>query len=191
MNVYDFDKTIYDGDSTLDFYKYCVIHYPKILLCLPKQGIGFFKYKLKKIDKTAFKECFYCFLQKVSDTDNVVSDFWDTKEKNIKEWYINQQRDDDIVISASPEFLLKEICNRIGVNKLIASKVDAHSGKYEGVNCYGKEKVYRFEKEVNGKIDCFYSDSFSDKPMMQLAKKSFIVKKSKLEELNFYSVKRG
>lgn len=24
MNVYDFDKTIYDGDSTIDFYLYCV-----------------------------------------------------------------------------------------------------------------------------------------------------------------------
>lgn len=24
MNVYDFDETIYDGDSTVDFYKYCL-----------------------------------------------------------------------------------------------------------------------------------------------------------------------
>ena len=24
MNIYDFDKTIYDGDSSIDFYKFCV-----------------------------------------------------------------------------------------------------------------------------------------------------------------------
>ena len=28
MNVYDFDGTIYDGDSTFDFYKYCMKKHP-------------------------------------------------------------------------------------------------------------------------------------------------------------------
>ena len=36
MNVYDFDETIYDGDSTVDFVKYSFIHRPKCLICLPK-----------------------------------------------------------------------------------------------------------------------------------------------------------
>ena len=31
MNVYDFDKTIYDGDSTADFY----IFFSKKAYCLP------------------------------------------------------------------------------------------------------------------------------------------------------------
>ena len=26
MNVYDFDGTIYNGDSTIDFYLYCIKH---------------------------------------------------------------------------------------------------------------------------------------------------------------------
>ena len=29
MNVYDFDKTIYAGDSTIDFWKFCMIRYPR------------------------------------------------------------------------------------------------------------------------------------------------------------------
>ncbi len=32
MNVYDFDETIYDGDSTVDFVKYSNIHQPKVLI---------------------------------------------------------------------------------------------------------------------------------------------------------------
>lgn len=32
MNIYDFDETIYDSDSTKDFYFYCLKKYPKILL---------------------------------------------------------------------------------------------------------------------------------------------------------------
>ena len=32
MNIYDFDETIYDSDSTKDFYFYCLKKYPKILV---------------------------------------------------------------------------------------------------------------------------------------------------------------
>ena len=35
MNVYDFDGTIYDGDSTLDFWYFCLKKHPQILLYLP------------------------------------------------------------------------------------------------------------------------------------------------------------
>ena len=31
MNVYDFDKTIYKGDSTLDFYFFCLRKKPIII----------------------------------------------------------------------------------------------------------------------------------------------------------------
>ena len=44
MNVYDFDKTIYDGDSTIDFYFYCLKKHPKIILCLPIQLYAAVKY---------------------------------------------------------------------------------------------------------------------------------------------------
>ena len=37
INVYDFDKTIYDGDSSIDFYKYCLKNNKKVLLQLPVQ----------------------------------------------------------------------------------------------------------------------------------------------------------
>ena len=35
MNVYDFDKTIYDGDSTADFYIFSLKRHKKILLLAP------------------------------------------------------------------------------------------------------------------------------------------------------------
>ena len=36
MNVYDFDETIYDGDSTVDFVRYSMVKRPKCLICFPK-----------------------------------------------------------------------------------------------------------------------------------------------------------
>ena len=37
MNLYDFDETIYDGDSTRDFVLYCYKNYPRTLAYLPRQ----------------------------------------------------------------------------------------------------------------------------------------------------------
>ena len=35
MVGYDFDKTIYDGDSSTDFFIYMIIHRPYLLIFLP------------------------------------------------------------------------------------------------------------------------------------------------------------
>lgn len=176
MNVYDFDKTIYDGDSTLEFYFFCMKRYPAVLCCVPKQLYGLFKYKLGIVDKTRFKEEFFCFLHKIESIDETIKDFWNINQYKIKDWYMIQQQSDDLIISASPEFLLVEICKRLKIYNLIASKVDKKTGRYNGYNCYGVEKVKRY-KEKFGKqnINCFYSDSKSDEPMALISERAFIV----------------
>ena len=37
MNVYDFDKTIYDGDSTIDFYLFSIKKDFTLIRYFPKQ----------------------------------------------------------------------------------------------------------------------------------------------------------
>lgn len=181
MNVYDFDQTIFDGDSTLLFYLFCLRKHPTLLHEFPGQFQAFIKYKMGKIEKREFKEKFYCFLKKVPDIKTAVNDFWDEKQYRIKEWYKVRQRKDDLIISASPEFLLEEICRRLSIVNLIASKVDQNTGKFLSENCYGKEKVNRFLKEFpETELKEFYSDSYSDEPMAVLAKDAFIVKGSKI-----------
>lgn len=175
MNVYDFDKTIYNGDSTIEFYLYCVLKKPVILLCFPRQLWGAICYKLGFINKTQFKEIFYCFLTSLGDITPYVFRFWNKHQHKIKKWYLEQQKENDVIISASPYFLLDEICNRIGIQHLIASDVDKRNGKYTGTNCYGEEKVQRFQKEIGGVIEAFYTDSLSDLPMMRLAENAYLV----------------
>lgn len=180
MNVYDFDGTIYRGDSTRDFYFYLLVRHPKMILDLPHQLSTFFRYKSGKCDKTAFKENFYCFLRKIQNIEETVLKFWDKNERKIAKWYLCQKQTDDIVISASPEFLLDEICLRLKVT-LIASKVDPCTGKYTGKNCRGEEKVKRFyECFPNGHIDGFWSDSDTDSPMAEIAQNAFFVRKEKI-----------
>lgn len=176
MNVYDFDKTIYNGDSTVDFYFFCLRKKPMILLRLPKQIVGYILYKLRLKDKAYFKEKFYSFLSLLPNIEILINDFWQINNTKICDWYLKQKKSTDIIISASPEFLLKPLEKRLKIERVIASKVDIHTGILLSKNCYGKEKV-QFFKEIykNKKIDNFYSDSLSDKPLAMLAKNSYLV----------------
>lgn len=177
MNVYDFDETIYDGDSTRDFVFYAMKHRPKVLLSLPKQAVYGTLFLLKIMDKTSFKEKFYSFFKYIDDMEEFVDEFVESHMKQIKPWYLDQHRDDDVIISASPEFLLKGFCERLNIKHLIASKVDPNTGEYDGLNCYHSEKVIRFKQQFRVEdISAFYSDSYSDSPMAELSPKAYLVK---------------
>lgn len=183
MNIYDFDGTIYKGDSTIDFYEFVLRRHPKVLLSLPKQSMGFFKYKLGKSTLTQFKESFFSFLDKIEDCEREIQLFWDEATINIENWYIGIKKSDDLVISASPEFLIAEACKRLGIREPIATVCDARTGKISGDNCKGSEKLRRY-REVYGEepIDSFFSDSLSDLPLASIAKKAFFVKDSSISE---------
>lgn len=192
MNIYDFDKTIYDGDSTFGFVKYCIKHYPKTMLHALPTAWAFLLYMLGFWSKTQFKEKMYGFLRYIPDIDKAVNKYWDRHEKNMLAYYRDRQCDDDIIISASPEFLLEPICKRIGVKRLIASRVDKHSGKYTGENCWGAEKVRRL-KDKYGIEHCdeFYSDSFSDTPLAEIADEAYIVRRNDLTAWDEYKESKG
>ena len=182
MNVYDFDGTIYAGDSTIDFYKYSIKKYPKIILLLPYQTAAFFAFKLGILSKTEFKEKFYFFFNWIPDMNDLIAEFWDNHIYKINEWFLNLHKQDDVIITASPEFLVTEAASRIGVRFVIGSKVDSHTGKTMGENCYGEEKVHRFKKMFGDLIpDQFYTDSFSDQPMMNYAREAYVIYKNQLK----------
>ena len=182
MNVYDFDKTIYNGDSTVDFFLYAVKRNPLVLRYLPKQALGFVLYKTKRINKTKLKEYFFSFLSAIN-TDEMLEAFWNRNQDKIFPWYLEQQMHDDIIISASPKFLLQPICRRLGIRHLIASEVDPKNGLFTGDNCYGQEKIQRLVSEYNvTHIDNFYSDSLSDLPLAKIADKAFLVSKGSLSK---------
>ncbi|MDF2865562.1 MAG: polysaccharide biosynthesis protein GtrA [Clostridia bacterium] len=175
--VYDFDKTIYDGDSTLNFYFFCLLNNIFLVRYIPSQIIAFILYKLKIKNKLYFKQKFFGFLGGIKNIDKQVSDFWKLNEKKIKKWYINKGHENDVIISASPEFLLKYIFDKIEINKLIATDVDKKSGVFNSPNCYGEEKVNRMNKQFGKfKIKEFYSDSISDIHLAKLAEYSYLVK---------------
>lgn len=181
MNAYDFDKTIYKNDSSTDFLLFCLLRHPKALSRVPSIIAGYVKYFIfKKGRKEDFKEKAFSIV-KYCDINKDVADFWHKNKGKIKEFYLKQKKEDDVIISASPRFLLEPICIDLGIKHLICTEVDHKTGKFLSLNCWGKEKVVRFKmKFKNTEVKEFYSDSYSDTPMAELAKVAFIVKDEKL-----------
>ena len=208
MRVYDCDGTIYRGDSTYDFYLYLLGKYPKILLHLPRFLYSYILYKLnipiakkekfkylneadfKVLNKTFLKQTFFSFLNEINkkEIDRIIDTYWNRQinNKKIFKYYLKQRRKDDVIISASPRFLLEPIVSKFGCT-LICSEVDKYTGKYNSLSCWWKEKVSRF-KEVydDAVIDEFYSDSIVDLPLALIAKKSYkVLKDGKVINWNF------
>lgn len=184
MNVYDFDGTIYRGDSSVDFVKYCIKKNRNCLKAIPMIGIAGILYTLKKISTKEFKECFFSFLKEMdsNEIDRLITEFWIIHKNRIATWYIKQHCEDDVVISASPRFLLEPIAEILGINLLIATEMNKNTGHIFGENCKGVEKVKRFREVLSGhKIGNFYSDSLSDCCLAEMADNAFLVNGDRIE----------
>ena len=145
VNVYDWDKTIFPMDSTVTFVRWCLRRHPGVIWPLLGALVLLPGYLLGKVSKTAFKERMYGFLRRVPDVDAELEAFWAKNFDRVNPWYLAQQRPDDIIISASPEFLVRIPAQKLGV-RLLASRVDKHTGKTDGENCHGAEKVRRLHE---------------------------------------------
>ena len=176
INVYDFDNTIYRGDSSYDFFCHCACRYPCVLLSAAAALPWMLAMLLGAVEKTAVKQRFYRYMRHVPDIAEEVERFWQSHDKNLKSWYFAQKRADDLIISASPVFLLEPVMKRLEL-AFLASRVNPVTGEYEGLNCHGEEKVRRMrEVYPDAEIERFYSDSLHDTPLARLAREAFLVK---------------
>ncbi len=183
MNVYDFDKTIYPKDSTVDFYLTQLRKNPLLCRYWPRQLFGFAGYYVfHAFDKTVMKSHFYSYLKGVRNIEQEVESFWDTHIHLIKDFYLQNHREDDLIISASASFLINAACKRLDITNVLASDVDPHTGEVLSPNCHGQEKVDRMQ-QAGYPLDIgqFYSDSLNDTPLARLARESYLVRGNKIE----------
>lgn len=181
MNLYDFDKTVYLKDCTVEFWKHCLRRKPYLILGLPLQVLACLLFKLKLKPREYFKEKFLFFIKHFKDINAEIELFWKKEEKNICDWFISTVKQDDIIISASPEFLVKPMADRYGV-RCIASEVDVKTGRFLSKNCKGKEKIARLALIGVTEAEKAFSDSKSDIPMLSLAKEGCIIKNKNTKE---------
>lgn len=175
--IYDFDKTIYSKETSMAFmffflkrHRYLI---PKFILNLT---IILFNIKdLKKVKNIFFS------IFKGMDIENDINLFWEKEIKNIYPYFFEEikenRKDADllILISASPDFLLKPIYKKLGFDILISTKYSNFT--LIGKNCKKNEKLKRLNELGSFDVLCFYSDSLSDLPLFNIAKKKISINK--------------
>lgn len=184
IKVYDFDKTIYAGDSMLDFYIFNLKRQPSLIRFLPGQIWHSFLFMLKLESRTAAKTHFFRYVRGLTDIDKRVTDFWAGYITKLKPWYTGKDHAQDVILTASPEFLIAPVAHTLQVQKLIATKMNPLTGEIDGLNCHGVEKVSRLLKELpDSTVEEAYGDRNSDMPVLKLAKKPFLVTNDKIVAL--------
>ena len=184
MVGYDFAKTIYRGDSTTDFFFFMLKKRPYLLFLAPYFLCVFALYGLRVLSKKRLKECLFFYIPRQKNIDHLVDLFWQSHANKIKDWFCVQREPDDVIVSASLEFILLPILSTLGLKNCIATKFDVFTGKILGENCFGKEKVSRFKDRFGDiKLDAFYSDSTSDLPMMKISNKAYLVSGDRISEM--------
>lgn len=189
LDLYDFDGTIYDGDSGVDLILFSIKKKPSLIFhyisCL---GIVIL-FLLKLRSKVEMKNKLFAFVKHFSNIDEFVDEFWEKHHHKIKDFWIKKKtHKNDIIISASGRFWLEPIAKEYKVKDLFATDIDPHTGEVKGNNCHGNEKVRIFrEKYPKAEIMKMYTDSKNDLPLIEVAKEGILVKRNKL--YNYYEYK--
>ena len=183
MNVYDFDNTIYNGESTVDFFLFCLKKKKSLIKYLPLVFYTAILYKIRvlsieKLLKAASKMTSE-FINSNEDFNKLATEFWSLNEKKLKSGYLSKLNSSDVIITASPRFLMEAILPTLKISDAICSEFDTNTGQFEFAN-FKENKVIAFKRKYpNEKIINFYTDSLNDSPLIEMAENSFLVKGNK------------
>lgn len=203
LALFDIDYTITKKESLMEFYKYIVSRDIKNIKFLPRALYSGAMYGIGVYDEKRVKESFLKFIDNIEEKDLALltksfyhdrlskllyKDAVDMIKKLKNEGYMV------ILISASPEFYLKEFYEIKEVDLIIGTKFTFENGKFirsmDGANCKGEEKVRRLKAileekniEADFKNSYMFSDSLSDKPLLDLVGKPYLINYKKKHEI--------
>ena len=181
MNIYDFDGTIYNGDSTKDIIKFAFKKHPfMVMKCLRNarkrnrdflQGLCSFE---------QVKEEMLAFIFKLENYPKFVNAFVDSHMNKIKPLYKSRHTDNDVIVTASYDLWVNLFARKLGVRNVIATRVDPN-GKIMGINCKGDEKLRRIREALpNIPIENAYTDSQSDEVLLINAANGYVIEGNKV-----------
>lgn len=195
LAIFDVDYTLTRRETLVELYLFMLKSKPSLIKYAFYDLKAVFLYLFKIYDAGKAKESFISFIDGIKEEDMqiIVKDFYekrlsriirkdavDTMKKLKSEGY------KIFLISASPEFYLKELYNINEVDKVIGTRIKTQKGYYkhsiEGRNCRGKEKISRLMQvlkeeniEADFKNSYAFSDSLSDKPLFNLVGKPYLI----------------
>lgn len=208
LAIFDIDYTITKKETLMELFKYVIKKDMKNIRFIPRAIYCGSMYALKIYDERKVKEKFLKFIDGIKEQDlaEIVKKFYDEKLRTIlyedaltMMKKLKNEGYDIYLISASPEFYINEFYNIAEVDKIIGTKFNFRNGIFtremDGENCKGEEKVRRLKEvlndegiEVDFKESYMFSDSLSDKPLLDLVGKPYLInyrKNHHMEILNW------
>lgn len=203
LALFDVDYTITRKETLMELFKYIISKDIKNIRFLPRALVSGFLYGIKVFDEKKVKEKFLKFIDGIDEKELAIlvkefyrdrlsqilyTDALDMIKKLKSEGYLVY------LISASPEFYLNELYAIKEVDMIIGTKFLFSEGKFarkmDGANCKGEEKVKRLKEvlkckgiEVDYKNSYMFSDSLSDKPLLDLVGKPYLINYKKNHEI--------
>ncbi len=189
IDIYDFDKTAIPYDSALHYWFWSMAHCPWTLILLPFQLVWGFLMVTKLLPVPIFKKIAFNFVRLIN-TEKTVKKYWDKHQNDIYDFFKPENRDKSrkaVLISASPDFLIKEIADRMEIDYCIASPHSAKNGRLLGRVCRKEEKVARLNELLpDVEVENVFSDSLDhDRYIFALGKHCYLADKGKLKEIDF------
>ncbi|MDZ7755204.1 haloacid dehalogenase-like hydrolase [Rhodohalobacter sp.] len=183
--VFDFDKTLTEKDTLFGFYKSVAgserMFFAKKIILITAGVL----YKIGLIKNRTLKGIgFFLYLKgkKIEDLEIAAKEYSKKIELNaIYKNYFQKKEGDKWIISASPEIYLKYVFPN---EKIAGTQLSYDGGTVKGLklNMFGEEKRKFMTENGISKIDELYTDSMSDKPLMDISEKVFLVKRESVIE---------
>ncbi len=193
LAIFDLDHTITHKDSGGVFIMQYLKKHPLYFLWVLGAIVLLPLWKLKLYSLAKLKEYFFHYIKNrpTSEIDGWAKEYVNTifpticKEEALQE--LKKLQDEGfvtILISASPSFYVKRVAKQLKFDHFsstnFAIKNNVYTGKIEGNDCRGEEKIVRLKNMVN--LDDFnlsesvaYSDSRADIPFLKIVGKGYFV----------------
>ena len=188
MRVYDFDNTIYNGESVVDFFMFLLKKEKKLFVFLPIVSYIAVLYKTGKLDIDKIYQLadrFSGIVKKHQDiADKYIEEFWKDNVKNLKKDFLSYISPNDIIITAYHNILIQKILTFITTKNIICTDYKIENEKLNFL-CLGKNKVDALKKQYPDiTIDEFYTDSLNDMPLIDISKTAYLVAGNKMFPIN-------
>ena len=189
--VFDFDGTLYKKDTMIQFCLFIYKRYPFRLRYASIQILGAVMYLFKSITIEHFKTLFLSYLLGMSEekVQQELKLFWTSRfpkhfHPNVLQ-RLKELQDKNIAcvcISASPDWMIQDACNHLGITQVLGSSVIEIEDKWVWrFNCRGKKKVAFLENALpNAIVVEAYSDNHDDHYLLEKAERGFKVQKGKI-----------
>ena len=187
LALFDLDNTLIAGDSDHGWGEFLVGKKIVDADYYKQMNDQFYQdYQNGRLDMSAYLEFSLAPLGKLSHVElkqlhsqfmeEVIEPLWLTKAETLLQKH-RDSGDTLMIITSTNRFVVEPICNKLGVEHLIATELeqknDQYTGQVSGIPSYKEGKVTRLNQwlEQSG-LDMagssFYSDSINDLPLLEI-----------------------